>query len=76
MKVDKSEIISIKTEIETCKSMEDIREMQHSLNDMYITFPEYFSYRLKKLIYYFIKFKIYIISGQKVNNNDIIVDKK
>lgn len=65
MKIDESEIMWIKKEIDTCYSREDIREIQHSLNDMYITFPECFTLRFRKLVYYYIKFKIYLISGKQ-----------
>lgn len=56
--IEQEELLWLKEEIDSCKSEIDVREIQHSLNDAYIKFPEYFTPRIKKLIYFYIKFKL------------------
>lgn len=58
----------IKDEIDKCENMDDVVDMQHDLAEIYISFPEMFTTRMKKLVYYYIKDIIFRYRNDKNNS--------
>lgn len=70
--IEKEELMWLKKEIDTCENVDEVRDMQISLNDLYITLSEAFTPRIKKLIYFYVKFKL----GHFLKQELLIIDKQ
>lgn len=57
-------IRDIKKEIDECKTYNDILDIQNYMDIMYASFPDFLEPLCKKLIYFYIKFKISILIRQ------------